>query len=247
MTTVSEQAGASVPETTSEDLKPTARVLARDLAQGIWAENPPLRMLIGMCPVLAVTTAALNGFIMGLAVTAVLILTGILVSAMRRVIPDNVRIPVFVVIIATAVTITDMTLAGLVPSVHEQLGIFVPLIVVNCIILARAEAFASKHGVIRSAADALGMGLGEVWGLTLIAAIREVVSKGTLFGWQALGEGFTPLSLFSLPPGAFITLGAVVAGLNAAVQYAESRKRRAGAAAAGAPLEAAGAQGGGSR
>ncbi|MBE3598342.1 MAG: electron transport complex subunit RsxE [Limnochordaceae bacterium] len=224
------------------------KTLAGDVVRGIWAENPPLRMLIGMCPVLAITTAAINGLIMGLAVTAVLLITGVIVSAMHRVIPDNVRIPVFVVIIATAVTVTDMTLAGLLPAVHDALGIFVPLIVVNCIILARAEAFASKHGVMRSAADALGMGLGEIWGLTLIAALRELLARGTIFGWQVLGDWFTPLGLFSLPPGAFLTLGAVVAGLNAAVRVAQERAQaRKAAGMAGARVAEAAGMGGGVR
>lgn len=215
-------------------------LLARDVFRGIWPENPPLRMLIGMCPVLAITTAAINGLIMGLAVTAVLLMTGLTVSALRRVIPDDVRLPVFVVVIATAVTVTDLVLAGLVPAVHEALGIFVPLIVVNCIILARAEAFASKHPVHRALADALGMGIGETWGLTLIASIREVLGSGTLFGHPVLGAGLEPMRVFGMPPGAFITLGVVVAALNWAVRAYQEAARRARArlpagAGAGAP------------
>lgn len=214
----------------------SVRVLAQDVFRGIWPENPPLRMLIGMCPVLAITTAAINGLIMGMAVTGVLMVTALVVSSLRRVIPGDVRIPVFVVIIATAVTVADLLLAGLVPAVHEALGIFVPLIVVNCLILARAEAFASKQPVPRALADALGMGLGETWGLTLVAAIREMLGAGTLFGHRVTVGGFEPLRVFSLPPGAFLTLGVLVAGLNwAARLYQEAARRRAVRRASGEP------------
>lgn len=227
---------------------PQTRVLAQDVLRGIWPENPPLRLLIGMCPVLAVTTAAINGLIMGVAVTGVLLMTGLVVSALRHVIPDNVRIPVFVVIIATAVTLTDMTLAGLVPAVHEALGIFVPLIVVNCIILARAEAFASKNPVPRALADALGMGIGETWGLTLIAAIRELLANGTVFGQQVLGDAFQPFRLFGLPPGAFITLGVVVAALNWGIRaYRDAATRRREHGAPAIAVAGASAGGGGAR
>lgn len=227
---------------------PRAGVLAQDVLRGIWPENPPLRLLIGMCPVLAITTAAINGLIMGVAVTAVLLMTGLMVSALRHAIPDDVRIPVFVVIIATAVTLTDLALARLVPAVHEALGIFVPLIVVNCIILARAEAFASKNPVPRALADALGMGIGETWGLTLIAAIRELLANGTLFGGQVLGAGFEPFRLFGLPPGAFITLGVVVAALNWGVRaYHEVAARRLDRRAPAAAPAGTQAGGGGGR
>ena len=228
--------------------RPQTRVLAQDVLRGTWTENPPLRLLIGMCPVLAITTAAINGLIMGVAVTGVLLMTGLVVSALRHVIPDNVRIPVFVVIIATAVTVTDMTLAGLVPAVHEALGIFVPLIVVNCIILARAEAFASKNPVPRALADALGMGIGETWGLTLIAAIRELLANGTLFGRQVLGDAFQPFRLFGLPPGAFITLGVVVAALNWGIRaYRDAATRRPEHRASAVAVAGASAGGGGAR
>jgi len=224
----------------------SVRVLAQDVFRGIWPENPPLRMLIGMCPVLAITTAAINGLIMGIAVTAVLLMTGLVVSALRRVIPDDVRLPVFVVVIATAVTVTDLLLAGLVPAVHDALGIFVPLIVVNCIIFARAEAFASKHPVPRALADGLGMGIGEIWGLTLVASIREVLGNGTFFGYPVLAAGLEPIRVFSMPPGAFITLGVLVATLNWATKaYREAAARRAAGRVTGVVASGAVAGGGG--
>lgn len=185
-----------------------------DIVRGLFRENPTFRMLIGMCPPLAVTTSAESGLIMGLATTAALICSSTIISFFKKIIPEQVRIPVFVVIIATFVTMIDLILAALVPGVHKILGIFVPLIVVNCIILGRAEAFAFKMPVSRSITDALGIGLGFTWALTFIGSIRELLGAGTLFGANIMGEGFVNWQIMQLPPGAFFTMGLIVFTLN---------------------------------
>lgn len=186
----------------------------QELKRGIFTENPTFRLVLGMCPTLAVTTLAINGVGMGLATAAVLICSNIAVSALRDYIPSQVRIPSYVVIIAAFVTIVSMLLEAFAYPLFEALGIFLPLIVVNCIILGRAEAYASKHSVFKSALDGLGVGLGFTLSLTVLGAIREFLGAGTFFGLQILGENADMATIFSLPPGAFITLGLMMALIN---------------------------------
>ncbi|MFZ5688111.1 MAG: electron transport complex subunit RsxE [Bacillota bacterium] len=199
------------------------RVYWGDLIRGLWQENTIFRMMIGMCPTLAVTTSAINGFTMGIATTAVLICSSLLISILKNVIPKQVRIPVFIVVIATFVTIVDLLLAAAVPDIHKVLGLFVPLIVVNCLILGRAEAFASKMPVMRSIADAIGMGLGFTWALAFIGSIRELLGTGGVFGVNLLGANFVPWMIMLKPPGAFITMGVIVFAINL-IGMAQSRK-----------------------
>ncbi|HEY8464422.1 MAG TPA: electron transport complex subunit E [Bacillota bacterium] len=188
---------------------------------GIINENPTFRLVLGMCPTLALSVAVFNGIGMGLAATAVLIGSNVLISLLRKVIPEEVRIPCYVVVIAAFVTIVDKLMAAYLPGLHQVLGIYIPLIVVNCIILARAEAFASKQTVGKSFADGLGMGLGFTLALTALGTIRELLGTGTLL--VAKDFGFAGFKIFAqekaalimaLPPGAFITLGLVLGGLN---------------------------------
>lgn len=181
---------------------------------GILTENPTFRLVLGTCPTLAVTTAAINGIGMGLAATFVLIGSNVVISLLRNVIPNKVRIPAFVVVICTFVTIVQMLMQAFIPSLYESLGLFIPLIVVNCIILARAEAFASKNTVIASAVDGLGMGLGFTLALTLIASIREILGNGSVFGIQLFGESFQPMLLMILPAGGFLTFGLMIGLVN---------------------------------
>lgn len=184
------------------------------LSNGILFENPTFVQLLGMCPTLAVTTTLQNGFGMGLSATAVLIMSNILVSALRKIIPDKVRIAAYVVIIATFVTIVQMVLQAFVPSLYASLGIFIPLIVVNCIILARAEAFASKNSVGKSALDGLGMGLGFTLALCVISSVREVLGQGTIWGLPVVVKPLEPAAIIGMPPGGFIVLGIIIATIN---------------------------------
>lgn len=188
--------------------------IIKELKRGIFAENPIFRLVLGMCPTLAVTTLAINGVGMGLATTAVLIGSNMAVSALKNVIPNQVRIPSFVVIIATFVTVVSMLLEAFMYPLYEALGIFLPLIVVNCIVLGRAEAYASKNSVGKSFLDGLGVGLGFTLGLTVLGVVREFLGAGTIFGFQLLGENANMATIFSLPPGAFITLGVLMALIN---------------------------------
>lgn len=188
--------------------------LAKILKNGIIDENPIFVQVIGMCPTLAVTTSAINGLGMGLSTTAVLICSNLVISIMRKIIPAKIRIPAFVVVIATFVTIVGMVLKAFVPTLDKALGLFIPLIVVNCIILARAESFASKNGPVASAVDGLGMGLGFSLALTILGSVREILGNGSLFGMTLFGASFQPALLFILPPGAFLTLGFLLAGFN---------------------------------
>ena len=188
------------------------------LANGILFENPTLVQLLGMCPTLAVTTTLQNGFGMGLSATAVLIMSNILVSALRKIIPDKVRIAAYVVIIATFVTIVQMVLQAFVPSLYASLGIFIPLIVVNCIILARAEAFASKNSVGKAALDGLGMGLGFTLALCLISAFREILGQGTIWGLPVVIKPLEPAAIIGMPPGGFIVLGVIIGVINYVVK-----------------------------
>lgn len=184
------------------------------LAKGILFENPTFVQLLGMCPTLAVTTSLQNGLGMGLSATVVLIMSNILVSFLRKVIPDKVRIAAYVVIIATFVTIVQMVLQAYVESLYASLGLFIPLIVVNCIILARAEAFASKNSVGKSALDGLGMGLGFTAALCIISAVRELLGAGTIWGVEILSGPVKPVAIIGMPPGGFIVLGIIIAVIN---------------------------------
>lgn len=183
------------------------------LLNGLLKENPTFVLLLGMCPTLATTTSAVNGLSMGLATTFVLICSNVAVSVIKKVTPDMVRIPVFVVLIASFVTVLQMALAAWMPSVNASLGLYIPLIVVNCIILGRAEAFACKNTVVASLFDGAGMGLGFTIGLTLLGMLREFLGTGTLFGLSIVSEQYGAL-VFILPPGAFITLGYLIAAVN---------------------------------
>ena len=191
---------------------------------GLIFENPTFVQLLGMCPTLATTTSVKNGVGMGLSATAVLVLSNMLISLLRKVIPEKVRIAAYIVIIAAFVTIVEMCLDAYVPEIADQLGIFIPLIVVNCIILARAEAFASKNGVVSSMLDGLGMGLGFTCALTIISTVREFFGSGSILGIQIYGKTISPMAIIGMPPGGFIVLGMLIALIN----YLVSR-RKAGA------------------
>ncbi len=184
------------------------------LFNGIIKENPTLVLMLGMCPTLAVTTSAINGLGMGLTTTAVLALSNMIISMLRKVIPDRVRIPAFIVIIASFVTITELLLKGFIPSLYTALGLYIPLIVVNCIILGRAEAYAYKNPVIPSFFDGLGMGIGFTISLTIIGSIREVLGAGEIFGYHFMPEAFVPVSIFIMAPGAFFVLAVLTAIQN---------------------------------
>jgi len=202
--------------------------LWEDFSNGLVRENPVFRMVLGLCPVLAVTTALMNGFWMGVAVIFVLTCSNVIISLLRNFIPGPIRIPCFIVVIATFVTIVQMTMNAYLPAMYDILGIFVPLIVVNCIILARAEAFASKRGVLSAAADGLGMGTGFTVALMILGAIREFLGTGDLVfnGRALLGRvWFEPAAIMILPPGAFITMGLVLALLNAMGNRGKSRAK----------------------
>lgn len=183
------------------------------LINGIVKENPTFVLLLGMCPTLATTTSAINGLSMGLATMFVLICSNIVISLIKNLTPDMVRIPVFIVVIASFVTILQMVMQAFVPSVYATLGLFIPLIVVNCIILGRAEAFACSHSPVESMFDGVGIGLGFSIGLTLLGTVRELLGAGSVFGVTLLPEECNML-LFVLPPGAFITLGYLIAIVN---------------------------------
>ena len=188
--------------------------LIKDFTNGLWAENPIIRLVIGMCPTLAVTNTASNGLAMGLATSFVLIMSEIVISIIKKLIPANVRIPSYILIIATFVTFTDYFLKAFFPGIAASLSIFIPLIVVNCLILGRQEAFASKNPTHRAIADGLGMGIGFTWVLTLLGMIRELFGMGSMFGFQLLGEWYRPMVIMVLPAGAFITLGILVGIMN---------------------------------
>ncbi len=183
------------------------------LMNGIIKENPTFVLLLGMCPTLGTTSSALNGMSMGLATMFVLICSNMVISALKNLIPDMVRIPAFIVVIATFVTVVQMCMEAFVPALYASLGLFIPLIVVNCIVLGRAEAFAAKNGVIPSALDGLGMGLGFTLALTLLGAVRELLGTGKLFSITLMPEQYGSL-IFVLAPGAFIALGYLIAIVN---------------------------------
>ena len=182
---------------------------------GVAKENPTFVLMLGMCPTLAVSTAAINGLGMGISTTAVLILSNVIISALRKVIPDEVRLPAYIVVVATLVTITELLMEAYVPSLYEALGIYIPLIVVNCIILGRAEAYANKNTVGLAAFDGLGMGIGFTLALTALGFIRELLGAGTGFGSRILPESFEPIGIFIKAPGAFLVLAIMIMVLNA--------------------------------
>jgi len=178
---------------------------------GLYKENATFYQLLGMCPTLAVTTSAVNGLGMGLATTAVLVLANMAISLLRNFIPNKIRIPSFIVVIATFVTIIGMVMEGYLPALYSALGLFIPLIVVNCIILGRAEAFAYSNNVIDSFLDGLGMGLGFALSLTILGSVREILGAGSIFGFSLFGASFKPVLMMILPPGAFLALGILMA------------------------------------
>ncbi len=184
-----------------------------EFIKGLWRENPTFRIVLGLCPTLAVSTAVVNGIGMGLAATFVLVGSNIFVSLVRNIVPEKVRIPCYIVIIATFVTIVDLFMKAYSPLLSRALGMFVPLIVVNCIVLGRAEAFSSKEPPLKSILDALGMGLGFTWALILISAIREAIGNGTILGFS-LSRTFDPPLFMILAPGALLTIGMLIGGLN---------------------------------
>ncbi len=184
-----------------------------DFKRGFYDEHPIFRLVLGMCPTLAVTTSAINGIGMGLATTFVLVMSNLIVSLLRNLIPDKIRIPCYIVVIASFVTIVDLFMAAYFPPLHQALGIFIPLIVVNCLILGRAESFASQNPIPNALSDGFGMGLGFTWGLGVLGAVREILGAGSLFGIE-IAAAFNPALLMILPPGAFLSLGLMVGLIN---------------------------------
>lgn len=188
--------------------------LRRIFFNGIIDENPTFRMVLGMCPTLAITTAVSNGIGMGLAVTFVLVFSNLVISLLRKAIPDQIRIPAFIVVIATFVTIVQLVVKAFVPALDAALGVFIPLIVVNCIIFGRAEAFAFKNKPIPAMVDGLGMGIGFTLAITLISAVRELFGVGTLLGAQVMPANYMPMDILVRPAGGFIVLGLLLALMN---------------------------------
>jgi len=184
------------------------------LIKGIIKENPVFVLLLGMCPTLGVTTSAINGMGMGMATMFVLILSNMVISLIKNVIPDKVRIPCFIVVIAAFVTVVDLSLNAFLPELHSKLGLFIPLIVVNCVILGRAEAFASKNSIFASILDGIGMGLGFTIALTILGGVREILGSGAIFDYKFVSEDSSTLLLFVMPPGAFLALGYLIALIN---------------------------------
>ena len=186
----------------------------KNFTKGLIKENPILVLLLGCCPTLATTTSAINGMSMGLATTFVLIMSNLVISLLKNFIPDKVRIPCFIVVIASFVTVVQLVMQAYVPDIYETLGLFIPLIVVNCIVLGRAEAFASKNPVWPSILDGAGMGLGFTFALTMLGSIREILGSGSIFNWRFLPEDANTILIFVLAPGAFIALGYLIAIVN---------------------------------
>jgi len=202
----------------------STKAAGQEFIKGLWDENPVFRQLLGLCPTLAVTGAVINGLAMGLATTFVLIFSSLVVSSIKKLIPSQVRIASYIVIIATFVTVADQFLAAFFPPISKSLGPYIPLIVVNCIILGRQEAYSSKNTVGRSLMDALGMSAGFVLALLILSAIREILGAGTFFGYQVMGAWFEPWIIMILPPGAFITLGILLALALQIERRTKSRK-----------------------
>lgn len=193
------------------------------LYNGLIKENPTFVLMLGMCPTLAVTTSAINGIGMGLSTTVVLVLSNMLISMLRKIIPDSVRMPAFIVVVASFVTIVQFLMEGFVPSLYASLGIYIPLIVVNCIILGRAESYASKNPILPSMFDGIGMGLGFTVGLTCIGIVRELLGSGKIFDIQVLPASYEPITIFILAPGAFFVLACLTALQNVAKKKAMER------------------------
>lgn len=181
---------------------------------GVIKENPTLVLMLGMCPTLAVTTSCMNGFGMGVSTLVVLVMSNLVISALRKVIPDAVRLPAYIVIVASLVTVVELLMEAYVPDIYDALGIYIPLIVVNCIILGRAEAYASKNPPLLSAMDGLGMGLGFTISLSVIGLIRELLGAGTVFGMQVMPSAYKPIAIFIKAPGAFLVLAVLVIIMN---------------------------------
>ena len=181
---------------------------------GVIKENPTLVLMLGMCPTLAVTTSCMNGFGMGVSTLVVLVMSNLVISALRKVIPDAVRLPAYIVIVASLVTVVELLMEAYVPDIYDALGIYIPLIVVNCIILGRAEAYASKNPPLLSAMDGLGMGLGCTISLSVIGLIRELLGAGTVFGMQVMPSAYKPIAIFIKAPGAFLVLAVLVIIMN---------------------------------
>lgn len=186
----------------------------QNLTRGLIKENPTFVMLLGMCPTLGVTTSAINGLGMGIATLFVLILSNMAIAAVKNFIPDKVRIPCFIVIIATFVTVVELVMSAYLPGLYAALGIFIPLIVINCIILGRAEAFASKNTIFQSFLDAVGMGAGFTLSLTTLGLVREILGAGSAFGWNFAGSDANTMLLFIMPPGAFLALAGLIVLFN---------------------------------
>ena len=200
------------------------KTLSSVFFNGILNENPTLRLVLGICPTLASTTSATNAVGMGAAATFVLVGSNVVISLLRNIIPDKIRIPAFVVVICTFVTLVEMIVKAFVPALYASLGIFIPLIVVNCIILARAEAFASKNGPLLSAADGLGMGAGFTLAITVIGMVREILGSGSIFGISIFGAGFEPMLLALMAPGGFIVFGLGLGIANYCTEKAAKKK-----------------------
>jgi len=188
--------------------------LISHITKGIIKENPTLRLVLGMCPTLAITTSVVNGAGMSVAATFVLVASNVLIAMIRGITPEKIRIPIFIIVIASFTTITDLVMAALTPPLHHALGIYIPLIVVNCIIFGRAEAFASKNSVLNSAADGLGMGIGFFFTLVIMSGIREAIGNGTILGIPVFGANYNPALVMILPPGAFLVLGLLIGTMN---------------------------------
>jgi electron transport complex protein RnfE len=186
----------------------------QEFTKGIWKENPVFRMVLGLCPLLAVTNTAINGIAMGLASTFVLVCSNTVVASLRSIIPDKVRIPSFIIVIASFVTIVDLTMNAWAHQMHKTLGLFIPLIVVNCLILGRSEAFASRNPVLRSLVDGIGMGVGFTLALFLLGTVREILGSGTFFGYPILGSAYNDMLVMILPPGAFLAMGIMLGAFN---------------------------------
>jgi len=203
----------------------------KEFSKGLWKELPPFRLVLGLCPTLAVTKTAENGLGMGLAVIFVLALSNMIVSSVRHVIPKEIRIVCFIAIAASLVVAVEMLMQAYVYPLYQQLGIFVPLIVVNCIILGRAEAFAAKNGILLSLADGLGIGLGYTMSLTFLGGLRELFGTGMLFGCSIMPSWFHPFKIMVEAPGAFICLGLILAGMNVLTVWQQGRKKKSGSIA----------------
>lgn len=188
--------------------------LLQEFTKGIIKENPVLRILLGMCATLAITTTVINGIGMGIATSFVLVFSNILISMVAPITPDKIRIPVFIIVIATFTTIIDLLMAAYTPELHSALGVFIPLIVVNCIIFGRAEAFACRAKILNSALDGIGMGVGFILTLAVVSGVREIIGNGTFLGIPILGQSYSPALIMIMPPGAFLVLGLLIGAMN---------------------------------